>query len=846
MSSPLPLSRRAFLAVSGAAVAAAEPRRVVYVIPNFHPASCGWLTHFSKERVYCANGYFDHLDRVRDDPAYSFVLSECNNMIAMANFQPARLEELKGRIREGRVELVNGFFLESTVNLSGGEALVRLGVEGLRWQQAVFGVRPRFAWCIDVCGSHAQMAQITAGLGLEAYVYARRNPTGSAIHWLEAPDGTRVLAIAPGHYADMAPLFQATGPLTAEQIASLNKMLARNTRLTPAGAPVLAFGGYRDYNIAPRRRENPSAFLREWNDPSTEFRFTTLSRYVDEVAPKLKSGAIQIPTLRGGTEYMFHSFWVECPRVKTAFRACEHALQAAEMLGSIASLSARHPYPAEPLYHAWLQLFLNMDRNTLWGAAAEMVFEHPRSWDANDRFLSIAAISSRVASEAGQTLAGPGAGVSLFNPANWTRRDPTVLDAAHVPAGLAAEALPDGRALCRPELPGISISPYAATAAAAAPKPCALPELIETKFYSARIDPRTGALVSLKPKPSGRELLGGAANVVVAEKPTVQDGEQGDFIQFRPARARFASSSDSPVTIRATRGPVALAVTIEGQLGAGSPCTRVVRFYADSPRIDFETTLNDIPDQVAVVAEFPLERDVTEVRRAIPYGFAQGPSKEIVPVVRWSHYAVEGGGLAILDQGLTGRELNGRTPVIYLLRATEKYHAFPTSWLSGKGRNTLRYALLAHDGAWRDARIPHAAWEYNCPPIAIAGRAAAARTFVETSPNVIVESLRREADFLELRLVECLGVAGQAEVKLALPHLSAALTNLVGADPRPLRGPVYRFPIRPQQIVTLRFGTASAVAAVKPLLEWAPLVPPAKRAALHEYSNVKGHPPDGE
>ena len=132
----------------------------VYVVPNFHPASCGWLTNWSLERNYCANSYLDHLDRVGQDANYAFAISECNNMIAIRNFQPARFEELKRRIAEGRVEAVNAFFLEPTVCLSGGEALVKMGVEGLRWQQAFLGVRPRFCWAIDVCGTHAQMPQI--------------------------------------------------------------------------------------------------------------------------------------------------------------------------------------------------------------------------------------------------------------------------------------------------------------------------------------------------------------------------------------------------------------------------------------------------------------------------------------------------------------------------------------------------------------------------------------------------------------------------------------------------------------------------------------------------------------
>ena len=195
--------------------------RPVYVVPNFHPASCGWLTDWSTERNYCANSYFDHLDRVRDDANYNFALSECNNLIAMLNFRPDRAAELQQRIREGRVELCNAFFLEPDINLCGGEALVKCGVEGLRWQQAVWGVRPRLAWMIDVTGLHEQMPQITAGLGLEALAYCRYNPTGYAFHWAESPDGTRTLAMSPGPYADWKDVFQNTEPLTDKQLADL-------------------------------------------------------------------------------------------------------------------------------------------------------------------------------------------------------------------------------------------------------------------------------------------------------------------------------------------------------------------------------------------------------------------------------------------------------------------------------------------------------------------------------------------------------------------------------------------------------------------------------------------------
>jgi hypothetical protein len=128
-------NRRQFVATTPAAAIGIAVKRIaqtgapaprgVILVSNFHPVSCRWLTTFSRERVYCANSNLDHLARVRDDPHYAFVMSEVNNFIAIMNFQAERIPELKQRIQEKRVELVNGFFLESSINLSGGEALVR-------------------------------------------------------------------------------------------------------------------------------------------------------------------------------------------------------------------------------------------------------------------------------------------------------------------------------------------------------------------------------------------------------------------------------------------------------------------------------------------------------------------------------------------------------------------------------------------------------------------------------------------------------------------------------------------------------------------------------------------------
>ncbi|HUZ45586.1 MAG TPA: glycoside hydrolase family 38 C-terminal domain-containing protein [Terriglobia bacterium] len=874
-----PISRRKFLAsVAGSAAgglalvsctgklheAAGAPAEA-YLVPNFHPASCGWLDTFSEERVYCCNSYLDHLDRVRDDPTYKFVLSECNNIIAMMNFQPQRIPELKQRCKEGRVELVNATFLEMTINLSGGEALIKEGVEGLRWQEEVMGFSPRFAWTIDICGLHDQMGQISSGLGLQALVYDRMNKTGSRIHWAESPDGSRILALCPVNYADFGPVFRTKVPLTADQLRKLEQELREKKKTTPAGAPILVLGGSGDYNLAPACKEYPKEFLKQWKqvNPETKLQVSTAGEYLDAIMPGIQSGKIQIPTMRGGTGYTFDAFWIECPNSKTWYRRNEHGLQATESLATIASLQSNFRYPTKELYDAWIQMLLNMDRNSLWGAAAGMVFTSQKSWCVQDRMESVQAINKRVQAAALEAISPRGNGLALFNPLNWERSDPITLSLGPGQSlkGNECQAMHGGQTLCKLRQPSFSV----AAAEVEDQKPAEskripFPESIETGYYVARVNPKTGALESLKLKPSGREMLSGPANVVVAERPKSGHVDVGNFMVPRPERLRLASSSDSKSVVSAYSGPLATTIVAEGEFYGGHPSRRVIHFYKEHPRIDFETDLQDIPNRTVVVAEFPLKEEIREVRRGIPNGFSHaawakpnpnlhGWAKGIVPAVRWIDFALSGGGgVALLDRGLTGRELNGSTPIIYLYNATDKYIGYPNPWLNGQGKHHFEYALVAHESAWRDARIPQMGWEYNSPPLWIAGRkAAAAKSWVETSNNLIVQAVRREESEIEMRLLEYLGLPGTGVVTLNLPHHGASLTNLRGKNGSPLKGESpYRFPVRSHQIVTLRFRTETAVEKIKPILKWDPLVPKSKLAALHQYGSYMGHPPPGD
>jgi alpha-mannosidase len=848
---------------TGRTTVAPQPREM-FIVSNFHPASCGWLTTFSKERVYCANSYLSHLDRVRDDAQYEFVLSEVNNVVAIMNFRPERIAELKQRVAEGRVELVNAFFLESTINLSGGEALVRMGVDGMRWYESIFGVRPRYAWCIDTCGVHDQMPQIAHGLGLDALVYTRENPTGKTIYWTEAPDGSRVLTLSPGSYGDASSIFTTRTMLTDVELQTLERQFASKEKMTPEGAPLMLIASSGDYSVAPPVKAYPTELLEQWKNTGNKrkLRFATLSTYVDTIMPGVVSGAIRIPTHQGGTAYTYDSFWIENPKVKTWYRKSEHGLQAAEALATIANLRGSYEYPSQELHEAWTLMFLNTDRNTLWGSAGGMVFVDDVSWDVQDRFEWVTKVVSDIQGDAAKSMVGAKQGVVLFNPLNWQRSDPVVLRLPEGKSidGVACEALSNGDMLCRPTMESMSLTPLRLVSRAPRrAKSLQANGVIETSHYLLTMDAKTGAIASLKIKSDGRELFGGAANVVIAERPKSRPDDPGDHMPPIPERERLATSNQGQSTIAVSRGPLTTTIVATGKFFGGGEIRRTIRMYEEHPRIDLETELNDVPNYTVVFADFPLAADVSEVRRGIPFGFSHaawavpnpnlhGWAKGIVPAVRWSSYDTVGGGVAILDRGLSGRELNGRTASIYLFNAEDKYWGYENPWLTGKGKHILQFALLPYSVPWKEAQIPHAGWEYNMSPLQVDAAAdTRAHSYLETSDNLIVESLRREGDHMVLRLVEALGSAGEAYVKLMLPHSGAVATDLTGRRASPLSaGPEYRFAVRPQQIMTIHFHTASAVADTVPVTAWDKFVPQQKLAALHRYDpKLIGHPPFG-
>ena len=849
----------------------------VCLVPNMHPASCGWLVNFSVERNYCANSYFAHLDRINEDPKYNFAISEVNNMIAMLNFQPERFGELKKRISEGRAEAVNAMFLELTPNLSGGEAIVRMGVNGINWQKEMLGVKPRFNWMIDVTGFHEQLAQITAGLGMEAQVHCRHNISGSPLYMAESPDGTKVLTISPGHYSnnDWRKLFTTASALKAADIKEFASKVASVSSGTPDGAkpgalgqnqysyknkfphqlPYLALVGSGDYSLPPDYNGYPAEFIGSWEElfPGSNLRFSTLGDYMDIIEPELSSVVDMLPVVKKGWGYSWDAFWIENPKVKSLYRSSEHALQGAEMLATIASLKGPYIYPAQDLYQAWLQLHLNTDRNTLWGAAGGMVFEDEKSWDALDRFRWIDDFTTDVKEAILKKQEGDF--LTWFNPVNREQAGPQYIDIPEgkKPQGYSCQKVED-KLLFMPELSPVGMGSFnLVDGNVDEAVVSSLPVVVENEFYTITIDPQSGEIRDLSLKRTNKKIISEGA-VIYSEKDK-NNSNIFHALPVRKDRVAFESTKGEAADIEYQKGGLAQIIKITTSLNRKNDVHQMITVYNEYPRIDFDVYLEDLPDRTVTFMDFVPAAEVMEESRGVPYGFTGETPEELAereegvhPVIRWSNYKLaNGAGFALLDRGLPGREISNNRVSVMLNVASDYYMGLPGGMVSGKGKHYFRFALVAYEGEESENGVQQLAWEYNSPPFfETSGIKISDKSIISTSDNIIVQSLRRVNDELEIRFVESKGESGKAKLKIDLPVKDARLTNFLGEGDEKLSGRNNRYtiPVRPQQIVTVRFKTDIIVDKIKPLTDWSSLVPENKREYLKRYNkDAVGHPP---
>jgi alpha-mannosidase len=369
-----------------------------------------------------------------------------------------------------------------------------------------------------------------------------------------------------------------------------------------------------------------------------------------------------------------------------------------------------------------------------------------------------------------------------------------------------------------------------------AAKPASPETILENELYRLSVDSQSGAITNLVYKPANSNVLAGRANVVSREEDRGDLWEPykgldgGSRIamtapQRVPPRGKAVYSDEGaggPGTVFV--GPVISEFRVERPFGSGKFAT-TIKLFQGLRRIEIATRLVNQEKYVRYQAHFPTTIKDGAVTHEIPFGAIDRPNAIEFPAQNWADYSDGHRGLAVLNVGLPGNLVSDGTMLVSLLRAHtlgaygfgggyEPGMSSDTGFQLGRER-TMRYAMIPHDGNWRDAAVFRDGWEFNHPLICRTvlphgGSLPKRWGLVDvSSPDVVVSSLKpsRESD-VALRVYEATGrPATGVTLNLSTKVLSAHQANLMEDPGNELTTPTdhsVRFDLRPFEIKTIR------------------------------------------
>ncbi len=765
------------------------------------------------------------LDRMQENPDLVFAHSSAGQY-AWMEIHPELIAEIRAAAQRGQWEPAGGFWVEPDMNIPSGEALARQGLYGQRYFQRTLGRRSRVAFLPDSFGHPYTLPQIFKHCGLEYFLFWR--PVGpeielpSNLFWWEGPDGTRILSARIETY-NSSP---------NQVVDTLNASIDWR----PADSPEwIVLYGVGNHGGGPTKKAiaNMRELMASPEWPTIQM--GSMEGFFDRMVQR--SG---LPVFDRPLQYTFRGCYTSHSDVKRLNRKGELALATAEKWATLATPFGM-VYPKERFEQSWRHVLFNQFHDILCGTSIATAYEDVRlemgeaigfgKRTLHGALMTIAQqidtrsgedvqvqeAMRRVRTGAGNAVAdlGDGVPVVVFNASPWPRRevidvevndwhiaDMQVLDDQNLPVvhqfAKPESHPPRKRAAFVVEVPPMGYRVYRlvdrppAVYGEDAPKLEISDRVLENTWWRLELDPRTGALRSLKDKERNLELLAGAgAQLLVMEDPYNPWG-QGDYI-----RNLVGVFGDPQVEI-IENGPVRATWAITTTWGQ-SKVRQLITLYRELKQIHGKLEIDWHEEWRTLKLAFPFAMEGAEATFTVPFGHIKRPAGgQEEPSQQWMDVTgqVDGKpyGVALLNDCKYGADALGGEARLTILRSPthgggnrDTHPARPGDKFIDQGYQEVRWALVPHAGPWQEAAVPQAAQDFNEPlafirEYAHPGALPKVHSFLQIDPPhaVVVTALKQaeEGEDWILRLYEPNGVATSATVKLP----QAAMNVELGAN----------------------------------------------------------------
>ncbi len=758
-----------------------------------------WLWEYKETIRKCARTFSNAMALMDQFPAYKFIQSSVLHCEWMKKYYPDVFEEMKKKSAEGRYIIDGGAYVECDCNLTSGEFMIRQFLEGQWFTRENFGITAESFWLPDTFGYNANMPQLMKGCGLK-YFFTQKlygveidGVNFESFRW-RGIDNSEVFCHYPcgGIIGNCRSVHNATAEIKHKDSGDMH---------------LLAFG-QGDGGGGPTRAglEAIERAMRCEGLPESEY--TTLSDFMEDLIEEYGS---RMPVVDSELYYEYHrGTLTQMHDVKQMNRRAEFAVRDAEYFSVLSGKKL-----SDDFNEKLKNVLLNQFHDILPGTCIKPVYDTYRS----EMTADIKCFEDNTY-RAASSLTEPNSDtVTVFNTLPFERHDVVTMTDITGVKGYPSQQYTDITGKNKLDVGNIKVKGFSSVTVekSNSPEKGVSPftydgATLQTPFAVVKFDDN-GYISSFVDKKSGRELKKSGALplgvfLIAEDCPQRWDNWNVEIDTINNLAPVYGFVSREVVT----DGAVEIRLRSKFNITGKTTLIQDAVFYADSPRVDFQTVIDWHDKHLLLKTGFDLDIRAREARNEIQFGHVLRPThkstsydlaKFEVCMHKWTDISESRFGAAILSDckyGISQHECN-----LCLSLHRGGTEPDPTG---DEGLHEMTYSFLPHDGDFCTQSVIMPAYELNVPHVLISGTAKDSSPFLSCDcDHVLCETVkpsRNDPNAYIVRFYECEGSAAEVNISLGRHCTNVCETNMIEdiLDEISVRNDSFTFSAKPFEIKT--------------------------------------------
>ena len=694
-----------------------------------------WTWEIDETIKKCARTYSNQLNLMDQFSDYRFIQSSALHLKFMEDHYPKLFAKIKEKILEGRYEPNGGVWVECDCNITGGEFMIRQFLWGQNYTRKHFNFMSNSFYLPDTFGYSAALPQILKGCHVDYFLTTKLSWNESnrfpyETYYWQGIDGSKVLTHHNVTHCSPSP------KTLTNVLNKLQQKSVSDTRLVTFGHGD-GGGGPEDamLEIAERVKDLegcPKAY------------YTSLTEFM----VNLENNLYMPQTYRGELYLELHRGTLTNQHtIKRNNRKAEIAIRNAELLTVMKAVSDDVDASSEEIAPLVGTLLMNQFHDILPGTCIPQA--HDRSIRETTKIIKDAnAICNKIMETDGSDK------VTVFNTLSFARDDvieiPTDRYIDHDSVNQQIIEKSNGEKVLH--ISGLQLDAFEMKTLALSNRsfqqdsPFKYSDnKLETPFATVCFDEK-GYISSFKDKRNGRELRGNGHSL-----NTLLFGEE-----VSAAWDCWDINADVDVKLKdcaelldfnvVSEGSVEFRIRTSYRLSPKTTLWQDIVFYANDPRVDFETTVDWNEKHRLLKAEFDTSILSEYSIHEIQYGNIKRPvnrntvieqAKFEVSNHKYTDLSEPNYGVAVLNDCKYGVSVLDSSIALTLHKGGCKPDP-----RGDKGVHSFIYSFYPHMGALSSENTIHESYMLNNPVLCFGGSNYFEKLLTVNKPNIIVEAIK--------------------------------------------------------------------------------------------------------